>query len=426
MTIPLSIHVGGSKRGSDAALNPASPESARQAAPTLRPPPLPTQLPLEVPASSPVAAAAPASDAERRSWGFTSVIRHMSLRDWLRWIGANHSDAVLRVRTPEGGSGTIWCTAGKVIDAGWAELTAEAALREMLGLASGAVTIDFEPLEAPPRSARPPMELSSLLEAASGQAGDVPATETAAALSASEPPPLMHPSLAPARPRPRVSRAEYLAAGLLLPALVLGAFAIGRLRAADDSDAALTVVPEHAQQIKSGLLPPPPVRTAESEASPVARDLPVIAFAAIEVEPANAEIWLDHSLVGLGRIEVAPIADGALHELHFVAEGHTARSIFFIDAPPAGRVILERAPGASPSAEAPPRADAEDAEAREVRRAPRRRAAAPAPAPPAPPPPAQRQRPVAEAAAPARASEVKPSARVQVIDERTPQVQVVE
>jgi hypothetical protein len=170
----------------------------------------------------------------------------------------------------------------------------------------------------------------------------------------------------------------------------------------------------------------------------VPRDLPVIPFAAIEVQPANAEVWLDHSLVGLGRIELAPIPDGALHELRFVAEGHTPRSLFFIDAPPAGRVILERASRAAPTnhavesppvdtsaseaALAPVPAEDADDEREPAKRASRRRAAAPV----APQPAAPRPRAPAEPATPAKASEAKKGAQVQLIEARTPRVQVVE
>jgi hypothetical protein len=119
-----------------------------------------------------------------------------------------------------------------------------------------------------------------------------------------------------------------------------------------------------------------------------------------------------------------------------VAEGHATRSLFFIDAPPGGRVILERAAAAAAtrSAQASPNADTqanepaaaaardEGQDEREpVRHGPRRRAAA-VPAAQA----AQRPRAVAEPAAPARSTEVKKSAQVQLIEARTPHVQVVE
>ena len=380
------------------------------------------------------------------------MIRHLSLRDWLRWIQASGSDAVLRVRTPDGGNGTIWCNAGKVVDAAWATLTRQAALKAMLGLPAGAVSIDFEPSDRPRRSASPPLEVLPPAEGGSlGQLRDPTPSDAAPAGSLSgatlepvcrpslalppgESPPLSSPSVSRMqRLGGRVLRAEYLAAGLLLPALVLGAFALGRLRATSDSDSALIIQSEPAQQIKSGLLPPPPAHKAEPAApspAPGSRDLPVIPFAAIEVEPANAEVWLDHALVGLGRIELAPISDGALHELRFVAEGHATRSIFFIDAPPAGRVILERAPVAAaagaaaenPSAEAPANEPAAAAPPRDenepVRRVSRRRAAAPVAA--------QRQRALPEAAAPAKSSELKKSVQVQLIEARMPHVQVVE
>ena len=90
-------------------------------------------------------------DSRSRGAGFTSVIRHLSLRGWLKWIHSNRADATLRVRSPENGSGTIWCSQGEIIDAEWDGRFAEEALREMLPLGSGAVTIDFNPVQHPSR-----------------------------------------------------------------------------------------------------------------------------------------------------------------------------------------------------------------------------------------------------------------------------------
>lgn len=463
MTIPQSIHVGG-KRASEAPqagrapsappAGPAplatasrsgsrfAPSADASAAPTSRPPPLPGQLPIAAATSATLASAAKTGTSERRGGGFTSVIRHLSLREWLRWIQSSHSDAVLRVRTPDGGNGTIWCNGGKVVDAVWAKLTPEAALREMLGLASGAVSIDFEPLDRARRSPRLALDLLPLLE--NGAAAPPSLTPSDPALQHSF-------TLLPSElPRPRltlprlgsVSRSEYLAGGLLLFALSLGAFAFGRLRAASDSDSSLTLETEPAQQTKVGLLPALPAQTeapAAPAAAPAPRELAVISFAAIEVEPANAEVWLDHSLVGLGRIELAPIPDGVLHELRFVADGHTARSLFFVEAPPAGRVILERIPGTAPAlqplekstpdtpagegASAPLPEQSAENEREPVKRALRRRAAAP-PAPSAQP--VQRQRAAGEMTTPAKAPEVRKAAQVQLIEARTPRVQVLE
>jgi hypothetical protein len=113
-----------------------------------------------------------------------------------------------------------------------------------------------------------------------------------------------------------------------------------------------------------------------------------------------------------------------------VAAGYAARSLYFVDAPPAGRVILERSAGAAsrsraletptpdPLANEPvaaaPRDDGEEEREPVVRRATRRRATAPA----AP------RRPVADSPVPA--TEVRQSPRVQLIEARTPHVQVLE
>lgn len=383
------------------------------------------------------------------------MIRHLSLRDWLRWIQASRSEAVLRIRTPDGSSGTISCIAGKVVDATWGTLATEDALREMLGLASGAVTIDFEPIDRsrrstrlpPALSPRLPPALSPMVEADLRQTGAAhPLPPAGRAVEATSRPSLAsapgdvlqrsHPLSSHSRPPlGRISGSEYLAGGLLLSALVIGAFAIGRLRASHDSESALMVESAPARQIKSGLLPPPPARKAEPALpplEPVPRDLPVISFTAIEIEPANAEVWLDHALVGLGRVELAPIRDGALHELRFVAAGYAARSLYFVDAPPAGRVILERSAGAasrSRALETPtpdplvnepvaaaPQDDGEEEREPVVRRATRRRATAPAAS----------RRPVADSPVPVPATDVRQSPRVQLIEARTPHVQVLE
>jgi hypothetical protein len=157
----------------------------------------------------------------------------------------------------------------------------------------------------------------------------------------------------------------------------------------------------------------------------------VIPFAALEVEPAQAEIWLDQSLVGVGRIELAAMSDGALHELRFVAAGHVPRSLYFLEQPPAGRIILVRAadttsPSREPAADfdlhaqatttarpAAPAAARESVREREVvRSAPRRRAPA---------------RPATEPAATAdKSPPAKKSPQIQLIDARVPRVQVLE
>jgi Domain of unknown function (DUF4388) len=426
----------------------AAPSADACKAPTLRPPAASTHLPRS-PASSPPAAGAPRAGAVTGS-GFTSVIRHLSLRGWLRWIHANRSDAALRVRTREGGSGDIWCSVGKIVDAEWGKLTAEEALQEMLGLASGSVTIDFDRVDRPCRIARPTQELLHLFEARPGLGRDLTQPDAGPAASPTGRAPdqpfrnsLLPPSDAPqaislrARPEPRrISRREYFAGSSVLAALVLTAFAFGRIRASSESEPASAQEPERAQQIKSGLLPPTSPASTQPGAPPAPatqRSLSVISFVAIEVEPADAEVWLDQALVGIGRIDLARMSDGVMHELRFVAAGHDTRSLFFLDTPPAGRVILERigepaaraaavdnseADTPSTAAEVSP-ANAGGGEREAVKRLPRRRAPAA--------PPQVRERPSADpAAATAKSTQGKPSPQIQLIEARTPRVQVLE
>jgi hypothetical protein len=459
MTIPL-FKKGVGVRGSSSrpplpdtsptemALQPSADASK---APTLRPPPFPSR-------SAPSAASSPPVDSavERIGSGFTTVIRHLSLRGWLHWIYSNGSDAMRRVRTRDGGNGSIWCRAGKIVDADWGNLTPEAALQDMLRLSSGSVTIDFDPVDRPSRMDSPMHELLDVTGGDVGRVSDLAQLEAALAASASgagrgaprRMPPSWRPEGDPGAPRSsersgwskrrRLSRGQYLAGGALVAALVL-AFAFGRHRGSSGNELASAPEPERAQQTKS-LLPPPSLQRgqpASPSATPAPHALPVIPFVVLEIEPANAEIWLDQARAGVGRLEIAPIPDGAMHELRFVAAGYQTRSLYFVGAPPAGRILLERAaerapvaradeaarpePSAGESKEAATASDRVEEERVAVRSVPHRRPAAPAAplrsrdwAPADEPPPA------------AKAAPVKPSPQIQVIEARTPRVQVLD
>lgn len=326
----------------------------------------------------------------------------------------------------------------------------------MLSLSSGAVTIDFDRVARPRRIMRATHELLHLPEGSSGRFTDMAHTEAALAASAagsvrSEPfrstlfmaprsePASAHATLLRSRPDPRrVSRGEYLAGVLLLAALAVAAFSFGRMRAASQVVELAEAQALQTEQTKSGLLPPLSAQhTASESIRPKALDLPLIPFVAIEVDPPRAEIWLDQELIGLGRVQLAAVRDGMLHELRFTAPGHETRSVFFRDTPPAGRVILERIPDAPITADTPQEASqtadeapiaagetqaAETArqEARESakRAAPRRRAS---------PPPA-RERPAAEPAPQPASKSVqsKKSPQVQLIEVHAPRVQVLD
>jgi hypothetical protein len=391
---------------------------------------------------------------EYRGLGFTSVVRHLSLRGWLRWIQSNQCDATLRVRTRDGGSGCVWCSAGKVVDAEWnttsgatnraPTFSEEQALMELLRLESGSVSIDFDPVDRPRRIARMTLPLEDEPEPPSQ------------ALAEPREPALAEPPAPARRAAPqarRLSRTEYFAGGILLGAFVLLAFAFGRQRGAGDDAQGMVVEPRRAQETQA-LLPPPSLQKAPARSPSDAtesKDLSLIRFSTLEVEPARAEIWLDHSLLGLGHVELAPLLDGELHELRFVAAGRAPRSMYFVGSPPSGRVVLEQAePGTAPAvppggssapplgdepaseqatlqrteaehAEAPPRA--EPAPRAALRTAPRRRPSPVAAAAAASPSPAGAR---TEAAPGAKTTPARKAPQIQLIEAHTPHVQVLD
>jgi hypothetical protein len=389
-------------------------------------------------------------DGAHREAGFTSVIHDLSLRGWLGWIDTKRSDATLSIRTAEGTSGKIWCSRGKIIDAEWEGHVAEEAVRDMLLVSSGTVTIDFDRVDRPWRVVTPTDEL---LHVAGGSLAHRVDTALAEAALAASPtgsvrserprpsPRLPAASFPPAagsatpRPRPaprRLSRGNYVAGALALAALAIAAFAFGRLRASSELAQSNAREPVPMQQTRSGLQPPPAPAAGELAVpivTPRARELPLIPFVPVEVEPAHAEIWLDRELVGRGRLQLGAIHDGMMHELRFVAPGHETTILFFRDAPPAGRVLLKRiaedenvaanagAPGAANEAHREPtdEASAEAEPEGPKRRA--RRSVAPAPA---------RTRPAALDPSATGQPEPRKPPQVQLIEVRTPRVQVLD
>jgi hypothetical protein len=436
----------------------------------------PTIRPVSTPASalgfasSMAISAAPSADDEGHPAGFGCVIRHLSLLGWLRWIHFNRSDATLRVRAGEGGTGSIWCSGGRLIDAEWEGREAEEALREMLLLSSGSMTIDFDRVEHLRRIVRPTHELLQVIEGGADHPEQAVHREAGLGASTSargEPfrpsgflpvgsisMPTNSTSSRPNAKRRRFSRGDYAAAALLLAALAVAAFAFGRLRAS--SDLARSNTREHvpAEQSRVGLLPPPAPAKAELPIiTPKPRELPLLPFVAIEVEPAYAQIWLDRELAGVGRVQLGAIQDGMMHELKFAAPEHATKTLFFRDTPPAGRVILERvsehanvganapvaarsdavadpdeAPGQAAVSSAQNPGGRLEAEHDAPKKSARRR-----PVVPTPPPP--RARPAAEDAASAASSPsavsqtnaaLKKSPQVRLIEVHTPRVQVLD
>jgi len=375
--------------------------------------------------SAPEELSAATPEGEPRSVGFTSAIGHLSLYGWLRWIHANRSDATLRVHTDDG-SGNIWCSAGQIIDAEWEGRIAEGALAEMLPCSSGAVTIDFDPVQRPRRVATPTPQLLHVSEgdptpdsAAPEQVAAAPSpqagaprkdrfAELALLLAESIAPVADSASAAPPGagrlpPRKRAWRSSYVAGALVVAALAVAGFAVGRLRATSTVTHPSAAQPPPAPPSGPDPLPRPVPAASPSEqpVSPRPRELEPIPFVSIEVEPAHAEIWLDRELVGRGGLQLAAIDDGMLHELRFTAPGHESKTLFFRKSPPAGRVLLNLV--AERDAPEPPR------------RVTRPRAAASAPS---------RARALATDP-PAQAKPVR-TPRVELIEVQAPRVQVLD
>jgi hypothetical protein len=247
------------------------------------------------------------------------------------------------------------------------------------------------------------------------------------------------PSAASRKPPPRrqrLSRGDYLAAALLVAALAIAGFSFGRWRASNDSARMPAAEASSTQQSKSGLRPPAPTGEAEvPTATPSARELPLIPFVPLEVEPEHAQIWLDHQLVGTGRVQLGAIQDGVLHELRFVAPGHETKTLFFRDEPPAGRVRLKRvdetASVAAKAGQAGTQTAAPQKSLTDARQPASKSVEADAPKksaqrPPAPARPAPRARPAPEAPAPAAEPPAPKPPHVQLIEVHTPRVQVLD
>lgn len=215
-------------------------------------------------------------------------------------------------------------------------------------------------------------------------------------------------SLQPAVAPQRSARGGYVLALLVVAALAGVAFVLGRLRASS------VLEPSSAQQVPEPAVSATPLARldpAKAEAAtptpqPQRRELALIPFVSIEVEPAHGEIWLDRKVAGVGRVQLGAIDDGALHELQFMAPEHETKSLFFRNTPPAGRVVLQRIVRKQAAASGPKRA---------VRSSPVVAAA----------PPVRARPSVNEAPSEARALSSK-APRVQLIDVRMPRVEVLD
>jgi hypothetical protein len=220
-------------------------------------------------------------------------------------------------------------------------------------------------------------------------------------------------SLRPSVARQRFVRGGYGLAFLLVAALAGAAFVLGRLRASSvlEPSSALPQVPEPAVS-STPVARPEPEKAEAPRLAPQRRELALIPFVSIEVEPAHGEIWLDRKVAGVGSVQLGAINDGVLHELRFVAPEHETKTLIFKNTPPSGRVVLQRIVR-------------KEAAAPDSTRVARSRPAA-APAPPAPPAPPVRARPVVnDAPSEAKAASNK-APRVQLIDVRMPRVEVLD
>jgi hypothetical protein len=298
-------------------------------------------------------ALSPEQDGEERlSAGFSALFEHTSLRAWIVRIEAAQSDAVVTVHS-EMGHGQLWCVAGNVIDADWqssdreGRLTGEDAAHQILTLRSGDVSVAFVSVNRPRlialttrqllgkavrRSDRPSLSAtpSELESTGVRPSGSVPSQHT----------PLLHrptagsvfPSATTesrALPAQKTPLSTYLAGAVTLAALAAVALGIRQLALGPSSE----LPAAGDEQVSVGTLK-------------AAAPLPSVE---LEVVPPEAEIWLDSKRVGVGRVIQGAIRDGLVHQLRFVAPGYAQKSIFFRDLPAAGKITLEPAAAADSS-----------------------------------------------------------------------------
>jgi hypothetical protein len=283
--------------------------------------------------------ASPDPTAERQSVdassGFSALLEHTSLREQLLRIEFAQCDAIVTVGS-DLGRGRVWCVAGNVIDAEWqregvnSAVRGEAAVLQILTLREGEVSVAFVPVNRPRlialstrellgrallRTTRPFAELES-----TGVRPSVQPSQRTTLFYRPETSGVFPNSLPPSvAPRNKVSLNTYLAGGVAVLALLITAIGIRQLSTPED-EASVAREQVHVGTLKAG--PSPEAVT-------------------IEVVPAEAQIWLDSKLVGTGSISQGPVRDGLVHQLRFVAPGYAPKSIFFRDLPAPGTVTLE-------------------------------------------------------------------------------------
>jgi hypothetical protein len=269
----------------------------------------------------------------------TLLIERGLLREQLQRIEFTQCDAIVTVESDQG-HGRVWCVAGNVIDAEWQRSDAHSTLRgeeavlQILTLREGDVSVAFVPVNRPRLIALTTRELLGRALRRNTRPLAAPFAE----LEATE----VRPSVQPAQrttlfyrpetsgvfpntlPRSstwqgKVSLNTYLAGGVALVVLATIALGVRQLSSGPASDSA------GSEQVHVGTLKAGPTPDAVE----------------IDVVPATAEIWLDSKHIGTGRISQSPIRDGLVHQLRFVAPGYAPKSVFFRDVPAPGTVSLE-------------------------------------------------------------------------------------
>lgn len=271
----------------------------------------------------------------------TLLIERALLREQLQRIEFTQCDAIVTVESDQG-HGRVWCVAGNVIDAEWqrgdvhATLRGEEAVLQILTLREGDVSVAFVPVNRPRlialstrdllgralrRNTRPFQAPFSERETTGVRPSVQPAQRTTL-FYRPETSGVFPNALPHARSTPwqnKVSLNTYLAGGVAIVVLATIVLGIRQLSSGPSSDS------EGGEQVHVGTLKAGPIPDAVE----------------IEVVPATAEIWLDSKHIGTGSVSQAPIRDGLVHQLRFVAPGYAPKSVFFRDVPAAGTVTLE-------------------------------------------------------------------------------------
>lgn len=268
----------------------------------------------------------------------TLLIERALLREHLLRIEFSQCDAIVTIESDQG-HGRVWCVAGNAIDAEWqprdtqATARGEEAVLQILTLREGDVSVAFVPVNrtrlialstrellgrALRRTARPFAAPFAELEATGVRASVQPSQRTSSFYR--QEPSGVFPNASPrSRAVPKVSLNTYLAGGVALLALATAVLGIRQLGSGAGSEVARN------EQVQVGTL----------RASPT--DEAVL----LQVVPAEAEIWLDSKHIGTGSVTQGAIRDGLVHQLRFLAPGYAPKSLFFRDLPAPGTVTLE-------------------------------------------------------------------------------------